>query len=263
MVPREYYASRLPPCLLLFGCITAVCVCIFCFLFLGFLFLADRGHKSPNRVRDSRLPSLFVCPLFCFRVSSGRSRKYLLASAQPGRVAATRVSYCCSVYSACCIRTAYSSWVPRAPIKDAGVWQHGGLNAVDDGSIAVVALPPSVMGALADLTRMVKRAPAYPLAAPSPSSSRGRGARSGETLNKDSLAGILQGFLGLLMIKVKSHISVGNPTDFCQDVGSLVEEHGISTVVFPWEERSTQPTTQLTRVERLMRATTQAQVGCE
>lgn len=83
----------------------------------------------------------------------------------------------------------------------------------------------------------------------------------GETLNKDTLAGILQGFLGLLMIKVRSHISVGTPTDFCQDVTRLVDEHGISTVVFPWEAGTTHPSTQLTRVEKLMESA-QSQVGC-
>lgn len=81
----------------------------------------------------------------------------------------------------------------------------------------------------------------------------------GDSLNKDNLAGILQGFLGLLMIKVMSHVSVGTPTDFCSDVTALTDEHGISTVVFPWEARSTQPSTQLTRVDRLM-DTTQCQV---
>lgn len=80
-----------------------------------------------------------------------------------------------------------------------------------------------------------------------------------ETLNKDSIAGILQGFLGLLMIKVKSHLSVGTPTDFCQDVTRLIDEHGISTVVFPWESGSTQPSTQLNRVKKLME-TTRSQV---
>lgn len=73
-----------------------------------------------------------------------------------------------------------------------------------------------------------------------------------EATYKDSLANILQGFLGLLMIKVKTHVSVGTPTDFCQDVTSLTYEHGISTVVFPWEANSAQPSSQLTRVERLM-----------
>lgn len=61
------------------------------------------------------------------------------------------------------------------------------------------------------------------------------------------------------MIKVMSHVSVGTPTDFCSDVTALTDEHGISTVVFPWESGSTQPSTQLTRVDRLM-ATTQCQV---
>lgn len=82
----------------------------------------------------------------------------------------------------------------------------------------------------------------------------------GETLSKDSLAGILHGFLGLLMIKVTSHISVGTPTDFCQDVARLTDEHGISTVVFPWDAGTTHLSTQLTRVERLMEST-QSQVS--
>lgn len=82
---------------------------------------------------------------------------------------------------------------------------------------------------------------------------------AGETLNKDGLAGILQGFLGLLMIRVKSHISVGTPTDFCQDVARLTDEHGISTVVFPWDAGTTHPSAQLARVEKLME-TTQPQV---
>lgn len=77
----------------------------------------------------------------------------------------------------------------------------------------------------------------------------------GETLSKDSLAGILHGFLGLLMIKVMSHISVGTPTDFGQDVARLTDEHGISTVVFPWDAGSMQLSTQLTRAERLMEST--------
>lgn len=74
-------------------------------------------------------------------------------------------------------------------------------------------------------------------------------------MNKDSLAGILQGFLGLLMIKVKSHVSVGTPTDFCQDVTRITDEHAISTVVFPWEHGSTNPSSQLARAEKMMRAT--------
>ncbi|CAM9695138.1 unnamed protein product [Ectocarpus sp. 4 AP-2014] len=77
----------------------------------------------------------------------------------------------------------------------------------------------------------------------------------GETLNKDGLAGILQGFLGLLMIRVQSHISVGTPTDFCQDVARLTDEHGISTVVFPWDAGTTHPSAQLARVEKLMETT--------
>lgn len=79
--------------------------------------------------------------------------------------------------------------------------------------------------------------------------------RKGETLNKDGLAGILQGFLGLLMIKVMSHVSVGTPTDFCQDMNRLSEEHGISTVVFPWDAGTTHLSAQLTRAERLMEST--------
>lgn len=63
---------------------------------------------------------------------------------------------------------------------------------------------------------------------------------------------MLQTFLELLMIKVHSHISVGGPTDYCQDVRRLTEEHGISTVVFPWESRSTSPGHQIAQVERLM-----------
>lgn len=49
-----------------------------------------------------------------------------------------------------------------------------------------------------------------------------------------------------------SHISVGNDTDYCQDVKRLTDEHGISTVVFPWEVTSTNPSTQLVRIERLL-----------
>eukprot|EP00752_Nemacystus_decipiens_P004580 g4180.t1 len=82
-----------------------------------------------------------------------------------------------------------------------------------------------------------------------------RALEKGETLSKDSLAGILHGFLGLLMIKVMSHISVGTPTDFGQDVARLTDEHGISTVVFPWDAGSTQLSTQLTRAEKLMEST--------
>lgn len=79
--------------------------------------------------------------------------------------------------------------------------------------------------------------------------------QKGETLKKDGLAGILQGFLGLLMIKVTSHVSVGTPTDFCQDLTRLSEEHGISTVVFPWDADATHLSTQLSRAERLMEST--------
>ncbi|CAN0108503.1 unnamed protein product, partial [Hapterophycus canaliculatus] len=86
-----------------------------------------------------------------------------------------------------------------------------------------------------------------------------RALERGETLNKDGMAGILQGFLGLLMIKVMSHVSVGTQTDFCRDVTRLTDEHGISTVVFPWDARTAHRSTQLTRVERLME-TTQSQV---
>ncbi|CAM9450601.1 unnamed protein product, partial [Ectocarpus sp. 12 AP-2014] len=82
-----------------------------------------------------------------------------------------------------------------------------------------------------------------------------RALERGETLNKDGLAGILQGFLGLLMIRVKSHISVGTPTDFCQDVARLTDEHGISTVVFPWDAGTTHPSAQLAKVEKLMETT--------
>ncbi|CAM9920533.1 unnamed protein product, partial [Ectocarpus fasciculatus] len=82
-----------------------------------------------------------------------------------------------------------------------------------------------------------------------------RALEKGETLNKDGLAGILQGFLGLLMIRVKSHISVGTPTDFCRDVARLTDEHGISTVVFPWDAGTTHPSAQLARVEKLMETT--------
>lgn len=63
------------------------------------------------------------------------------------------------------------------------------------------------------------------------------------------------------MIRVKSHISVGTPTDFCQDVARLTDEHGISTVVFPWDTGTTHPSAQLARVEKLME-TTQPQVCC-
>ncbi|CAM9690702.1 unnamed protein product, partial [Scytosiphon promiscuus] len=85
-----------------------------------------------------------------------------------------------------------------------------------------------------------------------------RALEKGETLNKDGMAGILQGFLDLLMIKVMSHVSVGTPTDFCRDITRLTDEHGVSTVVFPWDERRANRSTQLTRVERLME-TTQSQ----
>lgn len=64
------------------------------------------------------------------------------------------------------------------------------------------------------------------------------------------------------MIKVMSHISVGTPTDFCQDVARLTDEHGISTVVFPWDAGSMQLSTQLTRAERLMEST-QSQVSID
>lgn len=74
------------------------------------------------------------------------------------------------------------------------------------------------------------------------------------------MAGILQGFLGLLMIKVETHVSVGTQTDFCKDITRLTDEHGISTVVFPWDARTSHRSTQLTRVERLME-TTQSQVS--
>lgn len=78
---------------------------------------------------------------------------------------------------------------------------------------------------------------------------------TGETLNNDSLSGILQGFLELMRIKVQTHISVGNTADFCQDVKRVGDEFGISTVVFPWEASSTSISTQFTRAEALLTST--------
>ncbi|CAN0374897.1 unnamed protein product [Pylaiella littoralis] len=82
-----------------------------------------------------------------------------------------------------------------------------------------------------------------------------RALEKGETLMKDGLAGILQGFLGLLRIKVLCHVSVGTPTDFCQDLTRLSEEHSISTIVFPWDAGTSHLSAQLTRAERLMHST--------